>query len=552
MNSIGPARFEPVRHTRFDDYLIVGHLAAGGMADVYLALREGSKGFRKLEVIKCLNLADDEYVEMFQDEARLSALLDHPNIVQTHKVGEFEDRHFLVMEYLEGVPLSKLVRAAYKTSKLAPHLAVFIATEVLNGLAYAHDAVDLDGDQLEIVHRDVSPNNVFITRQGSIKLLDFGIARATNRDTTSDGSVVRGKLAYIAPEQAKGEQVNRRADLFSLGVVMWELLTGYRLFKGETEAETIRKTIASDISPPSQYREEIPPELDAVVMKALERDPDNRFANASEMRRPLEAWLQQNSTPHLRDELTELMQAHFSEPLQATRTMIRQTLEALGHETQTSSFPAVASTRATPPAPRSWRYFGVVALLFVGAFGIGLGLAIIGEEEPSARTAAASGDPVKVSQSRAKQPEKLALAAQSRPATAGDESPFEVAQTPAPTRPSPASSIVPNSQRSAPVASTAIPGSSQAASAKQPNSAKKLRSPTPTKGADKGFLTLDTTPWSEVTLNGRRLGVTPLANVELPSGSHTLVLRNPQIGIRTQYTVNIQPGKTLTRRLGID
>src|SRR3954467_6502437 len=267
-------------------YRLLASLGRGGMAEVFLGAATGPAGFNKLVVVKKLRdgCADDpSFVSMFLDEARLAARLNHANIVHTYEVDEAEDGYIIVMEYLEGQSIRRLIRALGMRGQLCdPALAAHLMAEVLHGLHYVHEMRDYDGTPLGIVHRDVSPHNLFITYDGQVKVLDFGVAKATlNVSDTQDG-VLKGKFAYMAPEQPTGGVVDRRADIFAAGVVLWELLTGDRLFQGDTAA-TLYQLVNNPISPPSSVSPTVPPELDSIVLQALERSPDARFQTALDM-----------------------------------------------------------------------------------------------------------------------------------------------------------------------------------------------------------------------------------------------------------------------------
>lgn len=275
-----------------DKFRLLLRLGRGGMAEVHVAVARGPAGFNKLVVLKRLlpAMAEDEgFREMFMQEARLAARLNHPNIVQTYEVGDGEDGMYLAMEYLEGQPLSRLVRTLQASEKkLAVSTCIRIACDVLGGLHHAHELKDFDGAALKVVHRDVSPQNVFVTYLGQVKVLDFGIAKAERTSTKTQPGWLKGKYAYMAPEQFLGEEIDRRVDLFVTGAVLWELITGKQLFGASTEAQTVKKVIAEPIPRLATIIPSIDPQLDAIVARALEREPKDRFSTATEMKEALE------------------------------------------------------------------------------------------------------------------------------------------------------------------------------------------------------------------------------------------------------------------------
>src|SRR6185437_8026107 len=234
-------------------YRLIAELGHGGMAEVYLAVVRGPAGFNKLVVIKQIRpqLAEDpEFLAMFLDEARLAARLSHPNVVQTNEVGQEGSRYFIAMEYLEGQPLNRVLHRVQKTGGIPLALHVKILSDVLGGLHHAHELADFDGTPLEVVHRDVTPHNVFITYDGQVKVVDFGIAKALNSSAETRTGVLKGKVAYMAPEQARGERCDRRADVFSVGVMLWEAATGRRLWKGVPDITILQRLLAGDIPRP--------------------------------------------------------------------------------------------------------------------------------------------------------------------------------------------------------------------------------------------------------------------------------------------------------------
>jgi eukaryotic-like serine/threonine-protein kinase len=274
-------------------YQVLGKLATGGMAEVYLALSGELSGFRTLVVVKRILphlAANHEFIRMFLDEARIAALLDHPNVVRIIEVGHDGAEFFLVMELVQGKPLSAVVRkAAKEKSPLTPALAAYVVAQAANGLGYAHNLVDSEGRPLGVVHRDVSPQNILVSFEGAVKVIDFGIVRALGRVSQTNPGGLKGKIEYMSPEQASSEEVDQRADVFALGVVLWEALTGKHLFRRETELATMRAIVDEPIPPPSDVMP-VSPQLDAIVMRALKKKRADRFQTAQEMALALERY----------------------------------------------------------------------------------------------------------------------------------------------------------------------------------------------------------------------------------------------------------------------
>jgi len=269
---------------RLDRFELVAELASGGMATVYLARLSGVAGFQRLVAIKRLHphLANEpDFIEMFLDEARLAARIHHPNVVPIQEVGESGSGYYLVMDYVEGDTLARLLaRAAQTNTRIPWGVTIRILLDTLAGLHAAHELTDDLGQPLAIVHRDVSPQNILVGSDGIARIADFGVARAASRLSTTRSGQLKGKLAYMAPEQARGAAIDRRADLFSCGIVLWEALALKRLFKGDGEAATLNRVLFDPIAPPSTHQADIPASLEAVCMRALARDPDQRFATA--------------------------------------------------------------------------------------------------------------------------------------------------------------------------------------------------------------------------------------------------------------------------------
>lgn len=268
-------------------YALYTEIATGGMATVYIGRLLGPVGFSRTVAVKRLHqqfAKDPEFTAGFLDEARLAARIRHPNVIPTLDVVALEGELFLVMEYVQGESLSYLIRAmAGRRQTVPPPIAATLFSGVLQGLHAAHEAKSERGDPLGIVHRDVSPQNVLVGIDGVPRVLDFGVAKAVGRLQSTREGQLKGKLAYMAPEQVAGASLTRKSDIFSASVVFWEALTGHRLFRGENEADTLYNVLQSKVEPPSRFAKGIRPELDAVVLRGLERDAVKRWDTALEM-----------------------------------------------------------------------------------------------------------------------------------------------------------------------------------------------------------------------------------------------------------------------------
>jgi len=271
---------------RIGRYQLIGRLAKGGMAEAYLGVCGELPGLHSLVVVKRIlpHLSSNEqFVRMFFDEARIGTLLDHPNVVRIIEVGRDRDGYFLAMEPVQGKPLSALLRkAAHRKSPLGHAEAAFIVGQAADGLGYAHGLEDVEGHPLNVVHRDVSPENILVSFEGAVKVIDFGIASALGRLTETVPGGLKGKIEYMSPEQASGGAVDGRSDVFALGAVLWEALSGRRLFRRETELETMRAIVDEPV-PRLLRAAGVSPRLERIVMRALQKDPEDRFADAREM-----------------------------------------------------------------------------------------------------------------------------------------------------------------------------------------------------------------------------------------------------------------------------
>ena len=305
---------EPADADVFGEYLLLDLIAMGGMAEVFQAKRKGVEGFEKIVAVKRIlpHLSTNKgFVEMFIDEAKMVAGLSHPNIVQIFELGKIDDSYFIAMEFVDGMDLRTiLTRVREKGIIPDVDLAALVASKLGSALEYAHRQCDAEGKPLRIVHRDVSPQNILISNEGEVKLVDFGIAKAAIKASHTDSGSLRGKLLYMSPEQAWGRAIDNRSDIFSLGVVLFEMLTGRTLFTGDSEMSILERVREARIIPPSTLNPAVPIELEAVVTRALRKDPEERYPDASEMLVHLDSYLRRRPAVGSGD-LARFLRSHF-------------------------------------------------------------------------------------------------------------------------------------------------------------------------------------------------------------------------------------------------
>ncbi len=301
-------------------YQLLKKLATGGMAQIYLARQQGPEGFEKLLVVKRIlpHLAEnEEFITMFLDEARIAARLNHPNVVQIFDLGAQDDSFFIAMEFIHGEDVRRVWKHADKVGKPIPvALICRIIIESCAGLDYAHKKLDGSGRALNIVHRDISPQNILVSFEGGVKIVDFGIAKAADQATVTKSGVLKGKYSYMSPEQAAGQPIDCRTDIFALGVVLYELLTGTRLFKRATDIQTLNAVTECKLAPPSQVNDRVPADLDTIVMKALAKDRTLRFSEARQLGAALESWLMSHAISASNAALAEFMHDIYAERLE--------------------------------------------------------------------------------------------------------------------------------------------------------------------------------------------------------------------------------------------
>lgn len=315
-------------------YRIVERLAAGGMAEVYRGESAGIEGFRKKVAIKRVLpklAANTDFINMFLDEARLCAYLSHSKCVQVFDIGESEGARFIVMEFVDGADLKEVLDHLERSGSVLPvEVACGIALQVCEGLAYAHGAVDHNGDPLRIVHRDISPHNVLMTRFGEVKLVDFGLAKASSHLTKEDEDIVKGKFGYLAPEVTLGLGADHRVDIFAAGILLWEMLVGRRLFHGANDVETFKLVQAADIPDVRQLRSGVNDDIAYVLGRALARDRDQRYQSASDMAHDLGITLSRLGKAVTYLDIAGFVQAAADERVRRKRAQPKRADEVIG------------------------------------------------------------------------------------------------------------------------------------------------------------------------------------------------------------------------------
>jgi len=334
--SAAKERPNPLPIETYGNYQLLKRLATGGMAQIYLARQKGPDGAEKLVVVKRIlpHLAENsDFVRMFLDEARIAARLNHPNIVQVFDLGSLDDTFFIAMEFIHGEDLRKIWKRTEHLNKPFPvQLVCRVVMDACAGLDYAHKKTDAQGKPLGIVHRDISPQNLLVTFDGAVKIVDFGIAKAADQATVTRSGVLKGKYSYMSPEQASGKRVDCRSDIFALGVVLHELLTGQRLFKRSNDIQTLHAVTECDVPVPSNANPKVPPELDEIVLKALAKNPADRYQEAMDLQLALEDFLifhkLPSSSAHLAAFMGELYEERLAEERRAGHVLVGEDLDS--------------------------------------------------------------------------------------------------------------------------------------------------------------------------------------------------------------------------------
>ena len=301
----------------FGKYLLLERLNVGGMAEVFVAKAFGVEGFERILAIKKIlptMAEDEEFITMFIDEARISVQLNHANVVHIHELGKHDDAYYIAMEYVPGKDLRSLLERFRRRKEIMPTaMAVYCATKICEGLDYAHRKKDARGQELFIIHRDVSPQNILISFEGEVKIIDFGIAKAANRSQKTQAGILKGKFGYMSPEQVRGLPIDRRSDIFAVGVIIYEMLTGEKLFVGESDFSTLEKVRNAEVPAPRQFNPNIPAGLEKVVMKALAREQEERYQWSSDLQEDLMRFLLAGDAIYSGKHLAAFMKDAFAE-----------------------------------------------------------------------------------------------------------------------------------------------------------------------------------------------------------------------------------------------
>jgi len=321
-----------IEGTRFGKYTLVDRLAVGGMAEIFLATQAGLEGFQKTVVIKRIRShlsKQGSFIRMFLNEAKLAAQLNHPNIVQIHDLGKIGDSYYIAMEYIIGRDMRRILPKAESMGIPFPMVyALKIASSVCEGLYYAHQRADAFGNPLYIVHRDVTPENIFVSFDGTVKMLDFGIAKAAGQLEQTKAGEIKGKASYMSPEQCLGKPLDCSSDLFSLGIVLYEWLTGFKLFTADAEVAILRSIVDGTIYPPSYFRADIPQQVEAILMRALQKDREQRYQSAWEMQYDIDRFLGEYEFSPSNIHLSNFLKQLFFDELEEEKARLTAALRA--------------------------------------------------------------------------------------------------------------------------------------------------------------------------------------------------------------------------------
>src|SRR5688572_9961729 len=361
-NGLQGNRPQQQRVIPFGKYLLLDRIAVGGMAEVYTAKSFGIEGFEKIIAIKRIlpTMAEDEdFIDMFIDEAKIAGQLNHASIVPIYELGKLGDSHYIAMEFVWGKDLLQIMNRFRRLRKRMPAAMVaFVALKLCEGLDYAHNKRDRRGNPLNIIHRDISPQNVLVSYEGQVKLIDFGIAKAASRTTKTQAGVLKGKFGYMSPEQVRGLPIDARSDVFAVGTCMYEMVTSERLFMGESDFSTLEKVRNALVDPPTTMVPDLPKELEQIIMRALQKGAEDRYQTAAEMQEALQRFLAGQRPPFGTSKLSAWMKTAFATEIAREKARIdsfaaagRPQVLRAGNNPKRASGP-VPSPQMPPPAAR--------------------------------------------------------------------------------------------------------------------------------------------------------------------------------------------------------
>jgi serine/threonine-protein kinase len=526
--------FQPVS---FGKYELVSRLAAGGMAEIFLARTKSIQGFEKYLVIKRIlqhRTADPEFVRMFLDEARVAATLDHPNIVQIYDVGHVDNEYFIAMEYLRGHNLIEIVRAGAKLGYAKPPLehVVSILTQCCAGLHYAHEKRDFEGRSLDIVHRDVTPQNIVVSFDGSVKVVDFGIAKAATREVETLAGTLKGKIGYMSPEQCKGGSVDRRSDIFAVGIILFELTTGKRLYHERSDFDTLKKIIEGPVPSPRDLLPFYPAFLNAIVVRCLQKNPDDRYQTARDLHADLDAFGRDNQLVTGTVPLSQYMERIYADELATHKSADAAAMATAAQVTMagsSASYLGESSRRSAPVATplahaRRQHMVRLVMQAAIAVFLVALGGGVVWWQTRP-RMAAQAMQPAAAAQPTAPVAQPMV------PAVPGPKSAVPVVA--APGAPAMAAAVTP------PVAAPPPPNMAPAR-------------PKPQAKPGDAHITVASEPRCELLVDGSPYGATPLIDLAVPAGRHTIVLLNSAAGVRESLKVSLREGELWTRSFSFE
>jgi len=512
---------------RFGQYILLEKVGSGGMAELFKAKKLGIEGFERVLAIKRILphlSSDEEFIDMFIAEAKLVARLSHKNITQVYDFGKIEQNYFIAMEYIRGKDLRGILkRCKEKNIKFLVPLSVFIAKEVASALSYAHRQKDSTGKNLNIIHRDVSPQNILISYEGDVKVVDFGIAKAGAHSKTTTG-VLKGKLSYMSPEQAWGKPIDHRSDIFSLGIVLYEMLTGERLFRGDSEINTLERVREAKVEPPpSSINVDMPSTLEAKLLKALSKEVTERYQNASDMEADLGEILFEllhvDPTTSLKKFMHDLFKAEIEEEHKSE--MEEETINIPVEQETVAVEPKSHRAEATKPrpslktsAPKKRKMYpyaiaaSFVVVLIIAAF-------VFWSKTPSL-----VGQPVGIDSQQAVEPKNNAAEPNSGNTEVKSSEPLDSRAN---------STVVVNDKNEQRILKPQTDGqqSKMQKTAQEEN---------------EGGLTINAMPWANVYIDGKPYGTTPKTIEEIKVGTHKVRLENPNFSV-WETSINISRGE---------